>query len=378
MAVSYRYANLDEYPRISRFLNDYWAENHIYVRDENLFKWAFNRPSQWPEQGLSWAVAEDGAELVGILAGIPFSFNQFGTRAQGVWIANYVIRPDYRKGSTALQLLSMFRRPSFQAVIAFGINPATATIYKVLRGEVLPQIPRHFLVLPEAAGRMANLLEIAHPDWTKERAAAMAEAFRLVTPQQPAPAVEFGIPAGWDEKDWPEIAATTVGAARDSEYLTWRYMQHPTFTYRIVTVRDGSRTGLLVWRLETIRRATPEGRVDVDRIGRLVEFLPASPGNAEALFSAFIHELRAADAIGADFYGYHSATRELLTSMGFHEAAAHPDGEAIPSRFQPLDGKGGGIMSALFVQDATSPAGAAEGACPWYWTKSDSDQDRPN
>lgn len=378
MAVEFRYAKSDEYPAISRFLNDYWAENHIYVRNQNLFNWAFDRPSQWAEGGLSWAVAEDGSQLVGILAGIPFSFNQFGKRAQGVWLANYVIRPDYRKGSTALQLLSMFRRPSFQAVIAFGINPATATIYRVLRGEVLPQIPRHFLVLPEAAGRMQNLVQIAHPDWSSERAEGLAEAFRMEHTSKSPTGVEEGIPARWDQKDWPEIAAATVGAARDSEYLNWRYRQHPCFNYRMVTVGDGSRTGLLVWRLETIRRATPEGRVDVDRIGRLVEFLPASQANGEALFAAFLEQLREADALGADFYGYHGETRKLLQAIGFRETAGHSDGDGIPSRFQPLDGKGGGIMSAMFAQDTVSPGGAVEGGCPWYWTKSDSDQDRPN
>jgi hypothetical protein len=376
VSVEFRYANRDEYPAISRFLNDYWAENHIYVRNQPLFQWAFNRPQHWPEEGLSWAVAEAGNELVGILAGIPFSFNQYGKRAQGVWIANYVIRPDYRKGSTALQLLSMFRRPSFHAVIAFGINPATATIYRVLRGEVLPEIPRHFLVLPEATERMVNLLRIAHRDWNGDRVESLAQAFRLGRVAENTAAFEEGIPADWDRKQWPEFAAATIGAARDSEYLAWRYMQHPCFSYRIVTVRDGSRTGLLVWRLETIRQATAEGRVDVDRIGRLVEFLPASAANAEALFELFVKQLREAGALGADYYGYHGETRQWLGQLGFGEAATHVDGPGIPSRFQPLDGKGGGIMSALFLQNAASPAGA--GPCPWYWTKSDSDQDRPN
>ena len=49
----------------------------------------------------------------------------------------------------------------------------------------------------------------------------------------------------------------------------------------------------------------------------------------------------------------------------------------LPSRFQPLDGKGGGIMSAIFLRDAKSPT-QDDCECPWYWTKSDSDQDRPN
>ena len=39
--------------------------------------------------------------------------------------------------------------------------------------------------------------------------------------------------------------------------------------------------------------------------------------------------------------------------------------------------KGGGILSAVFVPEG-SPAVTASADCLWYWTRSDSDQDRPN
>src|SRR5690606_37302886 len=94
------------------------------------------------------AVGEENGELVGILGGIPFTFNVFGASAPGIWMANYVIRPDYRRGPTALRLLSMLRGDPYAATVAFGINPATGKIYQVLRGKVLPRIPRHFAVLP--------------------------------------------------------------------------------------------------------------------------------------------------------------------------------------------------------------------------------------
>jgi len=132
-----------------------------------------------------------------------------------------------------------------------------------------------------------------------------------------------------------------------------------------------------VWRLETIRTETPEGRRDLDRIGRLVEFLPVSSGNAEALLNSFLLELEREGAMAADFYGYHGETRKWFQEMGFQQSNIHPDGPMLPSRFQPLDGKGGGIMSAIFLKDGKAPC-SDDFASPWYWTKSDSDQDRPN
>jgi hypothetical protein len=377
MAVEFRYANFDEYPRISSFLHEHWAKNHIYTRNRPLFDWSFRRAGHWDPNTYSFSLAVDGPELVGILGGIPFTLNRFGESSKAVWIVNYVIRPDYRKGAMALQLLSSFRKPEFSAVVAFGINPATVSIYQVLRGKVLPEIPRHFLVLPNRGERMACALKLAYADWPDDRAANLVSSFELS--ELPVAPLQVGheLPSGWDERDWPAHAARTIGAARDADFLTWRYKNHPDFKYNFLTVPEGKKTGLAVWRLETIRTETPHGRQEVDRIGRLVEFLPASPANAQALFGAFVGELERLGAVGADFYGYHGETRKLLEDMGFKNTSTHPDGAALPSRFQPLDGKGGGIMSAIFLRDAAFPA-KDDHECPWYWTKSDSDQDRPN
>jgi hypothetical protein len=155
---------------------------------------------------------------VGILGGIPFAFNLFGERKQGVWITNYVVRPDHRRGSTALQLLSTFRASAerqeqpYDITVAFGINPATAAIYRVLRGEVLADIPRQLVVFPGAAGRMAKLVGLAHPDWEPERAAALAAALEpRVMPEARAEARTQFDPAEWDERNWPAHGRRDAG-----------------------------------------------------------------------------------------------------------------------------------------------------------------------
>src|SRR5947209_8872978 len=218
MAATFRYATLDEYPAVSRFLDEHWAKDHIYCRSKALFDWTFRDHGQWEEDGYSVAVAEDQGELVGILGGIPFVLNAFGRKSKAVWIANYVIRPDHRRGTTALQLLSMFRRPPFQAVIAFGINPATSVIYRVLRGQVLPEIPRHFVVLPGAGERMVQLLTTAYPDWTRERALALAESLELKRLPESHVAFSDAIPPAWDQESAATFAAATVGAERSLQY----------------------------------------------------------------------------------------------------------------------------------------------------------------
>lgn len=377
MTINFRYATCGEYARISQFLDVHWAKDHAYVRLPHLFDWTFTRRNVWDRDGYSVALVERGDEIIGMLGGTPFFLNSLGKISRGVWLINYIVRPDYRRGPIALRLLSMFRRSPYETVIAFGINPAVTALFRGLHAEILPEMPRHFAVLPRAIDRLVKLVCTVYPEWPVERAEALAEAFRLPEVQEPPMSWARALPPRWNDDDWAAIASQTVGAARDMDYLTWRYLQHPCFEYRIIAIPEGSRTGLAIWRLESIRRATPLGMEEVDRIGRLVEFLPVSRANARELLSVFWHELLKADACAADYYGYHGQIAAWLNELGFRRINMHQDGLAIPSRFQPLDRRGGLIASAMFAGDGL-PSCSKDGRCVWYWTKSDADQDRPN
>jgi len=378
MTIAFRYAEFGEYHRIRQFLDDYWAKNHVYVQEAALFEWTFGRSGLWDQPGYSFALAEDRDEIVGIFGAIPFVFNSLGQVSRAIWTANFMVRPDYRRGPVALRLLNMFRRPPYDAVIAFGINPSIVPLYRALRAQILAEMPRHVAVLPGAEKRMVNLLRMAYPNWPAHRAEALAHAFRLADQEGAVSARPVdSLPTSWDSDDWSQIASQTVGAARDIDYLRWRYQEHPCFTYRFIIIPEGSRTGLAVWRLETIHRVTSQEPEAVDRIGRLVEFLPASRNNAKDLLSLFWRELYAADAFGADYYGYHGKIGVWLKEFGFQGIEGHPDGHAIPSRFQPLERTDGCLRSAVFVRDEM-PKCSIDSHCIWYWTKSDADQDRPN
>jgi hypothetical protein len=377
LSLALRYATPDDYARISAFLDTYWAKGHVYTRLPRLFDWTFGRRNLWDQDSYSFALAEDQSELVGILGAIPFVFNCLGRASRGIWFANYMVRQDYRRGSLALRLLNMFRRPPYTAVIAFGVNSAAMPLYQALRAQILSQIPRHFGVLPGAEERLVRLLCLLYPSWSTSRARTLAQALRLPDESGEIAPANSAVPAQWDDRDWPYWTARTVGAARNYDYLHWRYGNHPCFTYQIIAIPDGDRNGLLIWRLEIMRRSMPHGLEDIDRIGRLVEFLPASRHNAHVLLTQFCRMLRKADALGADYYGYHGEVGHWLHELGFRMLRDNEDGLAIPARFQPLDSKGSSILSAVFVPEDV-PVCSTDLNCLWYWTKSDADQDRPN
>ena len=377
MAPAFRYARFDEYDRVRKFLDTSWARGHAYVRMPELFEWTFGRKNLWDRDGYSFAIAEEGDTIVGCLGGIPFLFNCLGRESRGVWLVNYLVIPEYRRGPTALQLLNMFRRLPYETVIAFGNDPRVAPLYRALGARILVEIPRHVVVLPGAARRMADVLCATYPEWSRLRGERLAGVFSVASvPAEPRQSSRCP-PSAWDERDWPRIAAASVGASRNLEYLTWRYVNHPRFDYQFISIPEGERTGLLVWRLETIRQATPGGLEELDRIGRVVEFLPASRTNAADLMAGLLHALVEANAMAADYYDYHGQTRGWLGELGFRDVAHDVDGRAIPSRFQPLDGKGGDIQSAVFAQHDV-PGCSTDTDCVWHWSKSDSDQDRPN
>ena len=377
MAIEFRYAQFSDFPRISTFLDQYWEKNYVYVRMPELFNWTFGRADLWDQKGYSFALLEDKDELVGILGAIPFVFNCLGQSFPAVWFANYMVHPKYRRGPLAMRLLGVFNRPPYRMKVVFGMNSRVVPIYQKMGWSTLQPIPRHFVVLPNAVDRARNLFRLAHPHWDSGHAEELARFFTLNhIPPISVPFVRT-LPPSWDTCDWPKIASQTAGAARDLNYLTWRYLKHPCFEYQIVAVAEGERTGLLVWRLETIRRATPHGREEVDRIGRLVEFLPVSRNNAENLLSVFLNELKNANALGADFYGFHGESGGWLEELGFRRVEQRPDGESIPARFQPLDPRPSHILSAVFFPEQL-PVCSGDPQCVWYWTKSDADQDRPN
>ena len=376
MAVTFRDAQSTEYPRIREFLHQHWAPNHLYVRVPEMFEWTFGKGHFLVEKPYHAVIAEDKGEIVGFLGGIPFVLNVHGNTKRGVWLANHLLRADYRKGSLGLQLLNAFRNKQNNAVVAFGMNPAGAPMYRLLKADVLMSIPRHFLLFPHAETRMERLLQMAYPEWPMEKADSLIKAF--TASDLPSRQVEFSpeLPDDWDRLGWSAMAAQSVGCARDGAFLRWRFVNHPCFDYRIIAVRVGDQMGLAIWRLETIRADSHEGLVEVDKIGRLVEFLAPSKDIASRLWDAYVSELVAADVVGTDYYGFHGQTGSWLRELGFRCVDDHPDGPAIPSRFQPLDGKGGPLASAVFL-DADIPKCQSGPGCSWYWTKSDSDQDRP-
>lgn len=374
MRIDVRYAGWDERALAMGLVDRLWRAGHRLSYDADLFDWMFKaRRHLWDHDGYSFALASNGDEPVGIHAAIPFRLNVFGEEKLGLWRMIWIAVQDARAGNAGLLLHRAFDRPPYVNV-SFGINDVVTRIYTAMNFSVLPDIPRHFAVLPGGEGAVRALLHIAYKDWDEARVNGIVAHFLTGVPSSPDAVV--GLPVDWDAHGWSAIAPTVVGATRDHEYLKWRYVDHPRFAYRVVSVREREVVALAVWRAETIM--APGQAEPLCRMGRVVEFLVPDLALGPRLCSALLRDMVTEGMAAADYYGYHHGTGVLLDELGFRVTSSAADGGGIPSRFQPLDGGGGRLISALRAPGLPVPSFPPTADCRWLWTKGDSDQDRPN
>ena len=368
-----------EYDKIAAFIDRYWARDHIYCRSRSLFDWTFADNPSWQGEGYSFATARLGDEIVGILGAIPFALNLFGETRPACWLANWMVAPSARTTAAGLRLMRVFTDELGWNAFSLGINEPVTPLYRAMRWELVTDWPRWVMLRPGQRHQCLALLRQCHPDWTDTRIQSLIDR---VGEQQKIgasfPKISRSLHRDWDSRGWAHISVELVGATRDFDYLSWRYRDHPSFDYEFLTISDGERQGLLIWRGQNVVSDTSgSGVIVVARVARIVEFLPSSADNARHLINFLGEWMDEHDVAFADCYMQHKHYCEWLSKSGFERVDNVPDGKHFPSRFSPLDGKPGNIRSAIKVTPDVSGKMQLRPES-WYWTKSDSDQDRPN
>jgi hypothetical protein len=379
-AASIRILRHDEYPVAAEFLDGIWQKNHVYCREKALFDWTFAAAPAWnrPDQ-YSFAVAEDSTgRLIGGLGAIVFRLNRHGQSDTAWWPVNWMVPEAHRSTGAGLALLNTFKREIGPSMVSFAINDIIARLYRKMGWEILETIPRLLWIPADAGERMDRLCQLCNADIAPDDLNAMLERMRLGGSDASLPTFMTldGISGeDWDRNGWAIHEPVFNGCTRDHAYLNWRYLRHPIYCYQSAIIAEDGRLGLAVWRRETIHSRRADGVLEpIETLVRLVEFLPVSPANASRLLTVVRHDTITSGAMGIDFYSYHAGINNLLAGNGFVPLHDLPFGERLPNRFQPLDNRGGVIKSAVNLTPPTAVAGAAD----WYWTRSDSDQDRPN
>jgi hypothetical protein len=367
----------DEYPIAKAFIHEHWRSNHAYCRSKALFDWTFQQNPAWPSRTqYSFAIAQDQGRTTGMLGVIPFTLNDRGSTYPACWLCNWYVIPEARKGQHSLSFLRLFTGAYGYHTVSFGINDRIAELYRALRWALIPDIRRVVWVSPVDRDAASEFLREGNPTSSEDEICALLDvAARPLEVEQPPIATNFeDMTAGdWDGAGWGPFARALSGCSRDEAYLRWRYLEHPTFKYRLVTVPDGDRLGLIGWRIDTTNRQGDGGVLEpFYKMARIIEFLPTSRLNAEHLLGIFKQHIMNEGVVAADCYGFHSGFMQWMIEFGFREIA--PDRATVPNYTQPIAAGGHVIRSAM----KTSVEPPRECDDHWYWTRSDSDQDRPN
>ncbi|MCX7836045.1 MAG: GNAT family N-acetyltransferase [bacterium] len=371
-----RLAKRSEYSIISAFLRQHWADNHIYTRSKPLFDWTFGLPLCEESEEYSFALAFHQGECVGILGAIPFTLNVYGETKPAYWLANWMTTRDQRSTTTGLQLLKQFDRTADQVIISFGINANVARIYRALHWQVLETTPRYLALSPHHQERIRALLAALYPDIPFTMVESMLKFFTIPSDGSKGD-VSLEAPIGlsdWDAKGWRFFAPNLIGAARHSAYLKWRYLDHPHFQYHCYFLPFEGRMGLLVYRIEHFHyRPSEQAEPISERLLRVVEFLAVSKEQSIQFLQLLQQKLLEHDALGFDMWGFYGKTEQWLNEIGISCTEDFSSYVPFPSRFQPIEPTLTTIMSAFKGVEQIPSRGS-----DWYWTKSDSDQDRPN
>lgn len=367
-------------PALMTFINDFWAKDHVLSRDEALFRWQYDSSRRdGNDSPPSVLIAWQGDRIVGMLGLTYMRWRQTGCSYLGAWNSHWFVLPEMRNSHLSLHLVRQVSRSGVEVIGSVGINATALKLLRALDYEVISEIPRWVAVVDPA--KTAALIIASGITSARAEEVLVACRQRIAGPRIASEAhvlwetVTWNeeLAAGW-ESCWQEmISPAFTGVARDSAYIRWRYIQHPSFDYQVLLARhraSGEIGGIAVFRLETVR-----GRSE--RVLRILDLLTADRSATSALLDHVRLVAGEADVAFADFY----CTKSIdgLAEEGFQLERLESNPFPIPFRLQPLESGGRSLNAAIRLPRALRGSLSdilAAGAL--YLTKSDGDQDRPN
>jgi hypothetical protein len=370
---------LAEAALVGEFYHKHWKNDHVLYRDRRLLLWLYHDSAYARScgTGLTAKAAFEADRMIGIYIYIPFCLNLYGDRKRGCFLSAWWVDPENRNSPLGLRLLHELQfRSGFDACIA-GINTAVSQrLYERMGWAAHRVVPRLIFVLDDVLlrdlinerGLRSSLFESAQhalPLQECLRSGSDTASFEIA---EPASFDEFPR-AEWDEFYWKQAAPDNFGAARETDFLQWRYGDSPVFRYRtFLARRSGSLVGIAITREERVR----DSNVNLVRLIDLV----GEPAAAGALLSSVIHAGRQIGAAFVDFFCANEKLAQQLKTLGFVDAR-EPASEQywIPYLFQPIDHSRMSLSCAWWVKGMDMRA--ARSTTDIYLTKGDHEFDRP-
>ncbi|GGH64353.1 hypothetical protein GCM10008014_42650 [Paenibacillus silvae] len=353
-----------------------WKKGHILSRDKALSDFMFYNNPQHEKYigkdnyGAIGVWIDD--KIVGLGGLMVFEFNLQGDAVAACNVTNSIVLEEYRSSMAGLLL---YAKPldiypffcSFGIGLSkFSLHVSPASISKDAVTQPIHKLDRLIGIFDKK--KTSEILLDKDENYLRNYGTVFkATQYGKKTVKQEL------VKEKWDNFYYTYIAPKTISITRDFEFLNWRYLNHPSFVYLLYIVQDqvGNYEGLFVARVENIVNNTA-------KIIRIVEFIAKNQDASIALANKILEIGFAEDILFADFYCTTDMFNFGLESVGFKkEFTSHDDKLVLPSRFQPVDLSVVNLNAVIsFYGKKIKKLNLLDNNI--YFTKGDSDQDRPN
>lgn len=269
---------------VQDFYREHWPRK-IALSDKTFYDWQFKSvPSAPGTDNCVVAYDASNAQVAGVMGLNPRRFSFCGSMKKGAELTTWIVSDRYRNVGAGARILPHIQK-TYDVLIGMGISALALPIYMRSGFRFLHAIPRFVKVL--------NFDAVAKVSRYDPLAKKLAQSWRNREARE-----TYQVSPGTSELDdtFYEKARMYLNLfTRDAEHLSWRYVRHPFFDYRLFRVSSSSERGgaVICLREET----SVEGL-------RLLHVLDCF-GNEEALPAAFsfIEDLCLENGFdAADFY----------------------------------------------------------------------------
>lgn len=299
---------------------------------QTVFEWQFNR-NPFARGESPFLIGEHQGRVVAALGLQPLMARSNRNLFRMAWCCDFFVAAEIRGRGVGSQLVAMASR-RFPLIAAYGISDMSDPVFARQGWTPDPNLAVYFL--PVAETDLRGLVKTA-----RSRIYRRPLTTDVAVDVQVAQADSCSLDEAGEL--W-EACAPTYGAAveRSSEYLDWKYRQHPTHRYVFFEAkRFGRLVGLLV------ARPDPQTSIIVDYLG------PADDGaTMRLLLSAATETLSKPGTVRIQCETNHRPLQRALAQSGF-----------LKSKYSSRFRLSGGFFETTYVPGE------------WFLTSGDSDGD---
>ena len=338
-----RVCRADEYKDVSKFLDEYWKKNHIFVTSKEVFDFQhYNKSTN--EYNFLIAKEKETQEIHAVLGFVPVQHFAKDSKRTIVWPCLWKSREDVnRKGLGIILYYHLKETVKPETLCILGISEVALSIYKHFN--FTTGLIEHF-VMPnfKAEEHLAKGLKAIYSGFEDE--AEDTKTLTEISKQK------------YMETEYDESIFSATCMYKSKEYFLNRFLNHPVYKYIMLGIGNEEGTDSII-----VARSCGDG---LKKCLRIVEYI----GDIDDL-SMVRNQLQ--DYLCSQDYEYVdfmevSLNRESIERAGFIDRRDYRD-VIIPNYFEPYVQKNVDLAYAYkTVADDLRMA----------LFKADGDQDRPN